>query len=53
MGKVPKAVSAYMAGLGSKGGKAKGPAKARDPELYKRLADMKKAAAAKRLKGDK
>jgi hypothetical protein len=37
-----------MAGIGGKGGKAKGPTKARDPALYKRLADMKKAAAAKR-----
>jgi hypothetical protein len=41
--KIPKAVTDYMATLGSKGGKAKGTRKARDPEHYKRLADMKRA----------
>lgn len=43
--KPPKAVTAYMAKLGSKGGKATGKAKARDPEHYKLLADMKRAKA--------
>jgi hypothetical protein len=41
--KPPKAVRDYMASLGSKGGGAKGKSKARDPEHYKRLADMKRA----------
>lgn len=48
MSRPPKAVTAYMAALGSKGGKAKGKSKARDPEHYKRLADMKRAKAKKK-----
>jgi hypothetical protein len=44
---IPKAVSAYMGSLGKKGGKAAGARKARSPEHYKRLADMKRAKAAK------
>jgi hypothetical protein len=36
-----------MAKLGSKGGKARGVAKARDPAHYKRLADMRRAKAKK------
>jgi hypothetical protein len=43
--KLPKAVSDYMATLGSKGGKTKGKSKARDPEHYRRLADLKRAKA--------
>lgn len=46
----PKAVRAYMAALGSKGGQATGAAKARDPEHYKRLADLRRAKAAARAK---
>lgn len=46
----PKAVRDYMAALGSKGGQATGAAKARDPEHYKRLADMRRAKAAARAK---
>lgn len=38
-----KDVKAYLAKIGSKGGKAKGSVKARSPEHYKRLADMKRA----------
>ena len=45
MSRPPKAVRDYMAALGSKGGKTRGKAKARDPEHYKRLADMKRAKA--------
>lgn len=37
----------YLAKIGSKGGKAKGPSKARSPEHYKRLADMKRKKAKK------
>lgn len=37
-----------MAALGSKGGQTKGKAKARDPEHYKRLADMKREKAKKK-----
>jgi hypothetical protein len=48
MSRTPKAVTDYMAKLGSKGGKAKGKAKARDPEHYKRLADMKRAKEKKK-----
>ena len=33
----------YLAAIGSKGGKTTGKSKARDPEHYKRLADMKRA----------
>jgi hypothetical protein len=47
MSRPPKAISDYMAKLGSKGGKTKGNAKARDPEHYKRLADMKRTKAKK------
>jgi hypothetical protein len=47
MSRPPKAVTDYMAKLGSKGGKAKGKAKSRDPEHYKKLADMKRAKAKK------
>jgi hypothetical protein len=43
--KVPKALRAYMAALGSKGGKATGERKARDPAHYKKLADMRRAKA--------
>lgn len=39
---IPKAVSAYMAGIGGKGGKTKGASKARDPDHYERLAAMKR-----------
>ena len=46
--KTPKSVSEYMASIGGKGGRKTGPTKVRDPALYKRLADAKKAAAAKR-----
>lgn len=38
MAKPPKAVSGYMAEIGSKGGKAKGSAKKRSTEHYKRAA---------------
>jgi general stress protein YciG len=48
MSRLPKAARDYMAAIGSKGGKAKGKAKARDPEHYKRLADMKRAKAKKK-----
>jgi general stress protein YciG len=41
----------YLAQIGAKGGKATGEAKARDPAHYKRLADMKRAAARARTKG--
>jgi hypothetical protein len=44
---IPDAVRAYMGALGKKGGKASGARKARSPEHYKRLADMKRAKAAK------
>jgi hypothetical protein len=47
MSRPPKAVTAYMAKLGKKGGKARGPAKARDREHYRRLADMRRAKAKK------
>jgi hypothetical protein len=40
-----QAVKAYMSALGKKGGKAKGKRKARDPEHYARLAEMKRKAA--------
>ena len=43
--KPPKAVADYMAAIGSKGGKAKGSVKKRPADHYKRLADMKRAAA--------
>jgi len=42
MSRLPKAARDYMAQLGSKGGKAKGARKARDPEHYERLAAMKR-----------
>lgn len=35
-------VKDYLAKIGSKGGKTKGPSKARSPEHYKRLAAMKR-----------
>ena len=38
----------YLAAIGSKGGKTTGKSKARDPEHYKRLADMKRAKAKKK-----
>lgn len=48
MARVPKAVSNYMAEIGSKGGAAgKGSKKRRDAAHYKRLADMKKQRAKK------
>ena len=40
--KPPKAVSAYMAAMGAKGGKASGARKRRSPEHYERLAAMKR-----------
>lgn len=39
----PKSVSAYMASIGSKGGKTKGKSKTRSAVHYKRLADMKRS----------
>jgi hypothetical protein len=48
--KVPKALRAYMAVLGSKGGKATGKRKARDPAHYKKLADMRRAKAKDKVK---
>jgi len=35
-------VKDYLAKIGSKGGKAKGPSKRRSPEHYERLAAMKR-----------
>jgi len=43
---IPPAAKAYLAKIGSKGGKAAGKRKARPPEHYKRLADMKRAKKA-------
>lgn len=43
-----KALRKHMAALGAKGGQTTGAAKARDPEHYKRLADMRRAKAAAR-----
>ena len=40
-------VKAFLSEMGKKGGKASGPRKARSPEHYKRLAEMKKAKAGK------
>jgi hypothetical protein len=40
--KVSKEAKAYMAAIGSKGGKAKGKRKARSKEHYERLAAMKR-----------
>jgi len=37
------AVKAYLASIGSKGGKATGKRKARSPEHYERLAKVKRA----------
>ena len=48
MSKVPAAVSAYLASIGAKGGKASGDAKRRSPEHYKRLAEIRKAKRSKR-----
>jgi len=45
--KLSASARAALAAIGSKGGKAKGKRKARSPEHYKRLADMKRKAAAK------
>ena len=45
-----KAVAAYLAAIGSKGGKASGPRKARSPEHYKAMAA--KSAEAKRKRKD-
>lgn len=42
MSRPPKAVRDYMAALGKKGGETKGKSKARSPEHYARLADMKR-----------
>lgn len=42
MSRPPKAVTDYMAKIGSKGGKAKGKSKARSKEHYERLAAMKR-----------
>jgi hypothetical protein len=42
---VPAAASAYLAAIGRKGGKTTGPAKARDPAHYRRLADLRRAKA--------
>lgn len=53
MSKIPKSVSDYMASIGGKGGKTTGETKVRDPAHYKRLADLKRAAAAKRAKAAK
>ena len=41
-------VSEYMAKLGAKGGKAKGPKKKRSKAHYKRLGELHKARAAAR-----
>lgn len=46
-----EAARAYMAQIGAKGGKTKGESKARPPEHYKRLADMRRAKAKARAKG--
>lgn len=43
--KVPKAVSAYMAALGSKGGQTKGASKRRPKAHYERLAAAKRKLA--------
>ena len=43
-------LAAHYAAIGAKGGKATGPAKARDPAHYKRLADMKRAKAKCKVK---
>ncbi len=45
------AARAYLARIGAKGGKASGEVKVRDPAHYKRLADMKRAAAKARAAG--
>ena len=50
MTEVPKSVSEYMAEIGSKGGKAKGPKKARDPAHYQRLGELHKKRARKKKK---
>lgn len=39
---LPKAAKAYLAAIGSKGGKAKGKRKARSAAHYERLAAMKR-----------
>lgn len=41
------ALKALLAANGAKGGRAKGPVKARSPEHYRRLAEMKRAKALK------
>ena len=40
-----KAISDYLAGIGSKGGKAKGARKARSPEHYKKLGELHRQRA--------
>jgi hypothetical protein len=47
MSALTKAQRAALAAIGAKGGKAKGKRKARSPEHYRRLADMKRAKAKK------
>lgn len=49
---ITKAQRAALAAIGAKGGKAKGKRKARSPEHYQRLADMKRVAASHRRKID-
>ena len=45
-----KTVSAYMAAMGRKGGKVKGPTKKRSPEHYQKLAATNKARYAQLAK---
>jgi hypothetical protein len=47
---VRDAAREYLALIGAKGGKVTGETKVRDPAHYKRLADMKRAAAKARAK---
>jgi hypothetical protein len=50
MARASEAARKYMAQMGAKGGSVTGPTKARDPAHYKRLADMKRAAAKARAR---